>query len=149
MQSLVLLTALLLGATASPIQQRETTQAKITNFAAGTNPVDTGAAIGYNLEISGLVSTRCDYSDTTSGSKLPPVGQIPCADPAVKWQFRQDPSIPGTEGRYRIVVIYTPATGVSKAGFHEWPATDFPVEVLRASQETVYLGASDFSVDLA
>lgn len=48
-----------------------------------------------------------------------------------------------------MVVIYTPASGVSKAGFHEWPASDFPLQAFSSSEETVYTGASGFSVDLA
>ncbi|KAI0460083.1 hypothetical protein F5B21DRAFT_498691 [Xylaria acuta] len=149
MQSLVLLTSLLLGATATPVKQRQATQAKVSNFTADTNPYGNGAWIGYDLEIPGLVSTRCGYSDATSGSTLPGIDQTSCDDPAVRWQFHQDPSQPGSEGRYRIVVIYTPATGPGKAGFHEWAPADFPQVLIASTNETIYLGESEFFVDLS
>ncbi|TGJ78397.1 hypothetical protein E0Z10_g10364 [Xylaria hypoxylon] len=145
MKYFAVLTTLLLGATATPVRQRQTTQAKISGFSASTNTNGDGATIGYNFEIAGLVSTHCGYSDEISESKLPNVQQTLCDDPAVRWQFRQDPSLPGTQGRYRIVVIYTPTSGAGAAGFHEWAASDFPLD----TDETVYQGASDFIVDMA
>ncbi|KAI0424144.1 hypothetical protein F5Y09DRAFT_151781 [Xylaria sp. FL1042] len=149
MKCLTVLTALLLGATASPVRQRQTTQANISSFSASTNTNGDGATIGYDLEIVGIVNTHCSYSDSTSGSKLPDVGQTPCDNPVVRWQFRQDPSLPGSEGRYRIVVIYAPASGPSAAGFHEWAPSDFPQESLGSETETIYQGASDFVMDMA
>ncbi|KAI0408913.1 hypothetical protein F4802DRAFT_302825 [Xylaria palmicola] len=148
MKSLAFLSSLLLCATASPVQQRQPTQAKVSGFTASTH--GTGATIAYNLEIPGLVSTHCSYSDaTTSGSKLPAVDQRPCDDAAVKWQFRQDPSRPGGEGRYRIVIIHALASGAAEAGFHEWVPSDFPEEIVGGENETVYKGAADFVVDVA
>ncbi|KAF2963914.1 hypothetical protein GQX73_g9673 [Xylaria multiplex] len=126
---------------ASPVAQR-TTQAKISGFSASTNTYGNGATFDYDVEIDGLVNTHCSYSDETSGPKLPDVAQTPCDDPAIRWQFRQDPSQPGGEGRYRIVVIHTP-TGT--AGFHEWAPADFPLN----ADETIYQGASDFTIDIA
>jgi hypothetical protein len=67
-----------------------------------------------------------------------------CDDPTVKWQFRQDPSQPGSEGRYRIVVVYN-TDNIGGAGYHEWDPKDFP---LGNDQETVYNGASDFTITL-
>jgi hypothetical protein len=60
----------------------------------------------------------------------------------VKWQFRQDPSMPGGEGRYRIVIVVS--GGQAGAGFHEWAPSDFPL----VAGETVYQGASAFVVDI-
>lgn len=58
----------------------------------------------------------------------------------MRWQFRQDPSLPGSEGRYRLVVVYTPGTGaVSGAGFHEWTPGWFAVESSGGKNETVYI----------
>ncbi|KAI0102179.1 hypothetical protein GGR51DRAFT_297920 [Nemania sp. FL0031] len=149
MKYLVFLTSLLLGATASPITQRQTTQANVSGFSASTNTNSDGAVITYNIEIPGLVSTHCSYSDETSGSTLPAVAQTPCDDPSVRWQFRQDPSLPGSEGRYRIVIIYTPTSGAGMAGFHEWAPSDFPQQLVGNGEETVYQGASDFVVDMS
>ncbi|KAI1283267.1 hypothetical protein F5Y07DRAFT_149276 [Xylaria sp. FL0933] len=149
MKCLTVLTALLLGATASPVRQRETAQAKISSFSANTNADGDGATIEYDLDIPGVVKTHCIHSDSTSGSKLPDVGPTACDNPVVRWQFRQDPSLPGTEGRYRIVVIYAPASGPSAAGFHEWAPSDFPQEPLGNETETVYQGASGFAVDMS
>ncbi|KAI1428181.1 hypothetical protein F5Y12DRAFT_711497 [Xylaria sp. FL1777] len=146
MKYLAVLTTLLLGATATPIRQRQITQATISGFSASTNTNGNGAAIGYDVEIAGVVNTHCSYSDETSGSKLPDIQQTPCDNPVVRWQFRQDPSQPGSEGRYRIVVIYAPASGASAAGFHEWAPSDFP---LGDDSETVYQGASGFVVDMS
>ncbi|KAI0416106.1 hypothetical protein F5X98DRAFT_200420 [Xylaria grammica] len=145
MRYLAVLTTFLLGATATPVRQRQTTQAKVSGFSASTNTYGNGATIDYDVEIAGLVNTHCSYSDETSGPKLPDVQQRPCDDPAIRWQFRQDPSQPGAEGRYRIVVIYTSASGVGAAGFHEWAASDF----LEDADETIYEGASDFIVDIS
>ncbi|KAI8953877.1 hypothetical protein F4801DRAFT_90066 [Xylaria longipes] len=149
MQYLVLLASLLLGATASPVKQRQTTQAKVGYFTADTNPYGSGAFICYYLEIPGLVNTRCAYYDTTSDSTLPSVDQTYCYDPSVRWQFHQDPSIPGTEGQYRIVIIYTPTTGPAKSGFHEWAPSDFRQDLIGSTNETYYQGAIEFSVDLS
>ncbi|KAI1150252.1 hypothetical protein F4825DRAFT_20183 [Nemania diffusa] len=149
MKYLVLLASLLLGATASPVRQRQTTQANISSFSASTNTNSDGAVITYDIELPGLVSTHCSYSDSTSGSTLPAVAQTPCDDPAVRWQFRQDPSLPGGQGRYRIVVIYAPASGAGKAGFHEWDPSDFPLQVVGGGDETVYQGAADFVIDMS
>ncbi|KAI0818364.1 hypothetical protein GGR55DRAFT_72654 [Xylaria sp. FL0064] len=138
MKYLTVLTALLLGATASPIKQRETAQAKISNFSASTNANGDGATIEYDVDIAGVVKTHCIHSDPTSGSKLPDVGLTACDNPVIRWQFRQDPSPPGSEGRYRIVVIYAPASGPSASGFHEWAPSDFPQKLLDSETETVY-----------
>ncbi|KAI3343165.1 hypothetical protein F4824DRAFT_133311 [Ustulina deusta] len=149
MKYLAALTTVLLCVTATPVRQRQTTQATISGFSASTDANGNGAAIGYGLEIAGVVNTHCSYSDKTSGSKLPDVAQTPCDNPAVRWQFRQDPSQPGTEGRYRIVAIYTPSSGPSVAGFHEWAPSDFPQELVGSENETVYKGAADFAMDMA
>ncbi|GAP91682.1 hypothetical protein SAMD00023353_6900440 [Rosellinia necatrix] len=148
MKTFALLTCLLLGATATPVKQRQAiTQAQVSGFAASTNPNGDGATIAYDFEIPGVLATHCAYEDSTSGSTLPAVPLTTrCDDPAVRWQFRQDPSIPGTEGRYRIVVVRSlPDSAAEEAGFYEWPASDFPL----VEAETVYQGASDFTIDLS
>jgi hypothetical protein len=184
MKYLALFTSFLLSTRASPVKQRQSTQATISDFSASTNPNGNGATyavhlllplydfgnvmpmyvrpnanlngsrrISYDISIPELLTTHCSYSDQTSGSKLPTVELTPCDDPSVRWQFRQDPSQPGTEGRYRIVVvILTPTSGSGeggKAGFHEWVSTDFPLELVGSENETVYRGASEFAIDLS
>ncbi|KAJ2986559.1 hypothetical protein NUW58_g4965 [Xylaria curta] len=150
MKYIVLFTSLLLGATATPISQRQTTQGKVSGFCAGTNLDGDGATISYDFEIPGVVSTHCSYSDETSGSRLPAVTQSLCDDPAVRWQFRQDPSRPGSEGRYS-----DPSSsihrlrGSRRPASHEWAASDFPQERIADEDETVYLGASNFVLDAA
>lgn len=106
--------------------------------------------ISFDLEIPNQVNTRCSYTDETSGSTLPSIAQTPCDDESVLWQFRQDPSQPGTEGQYRIVIIHTLESGAAEAGFHEWSASDFPLEEhAGSSDETVYSGSSDFVVEMS
>ncbi|KAI2635267.1 hypothetical protein GGS21DRAFT_73288 [Xylaria nigripes] len=146
MRYLALLTPFLLGATAFPLKQRQiNTQANVSGFTASTSEGN-GAFFAYDLQIEDVVNTHCEYSDDISVSNLPNVPQVNCDDPAVRWQFNQDPSRPGTEGLYRIVIIYTTESpNVVVAGWHEWQPTDFPVS---ASGETQYQGATDFSVTL-
>ncbi|KAI1111998.1 hypothetical protein F5Y14DRAFT_423295 [Nemania sp. NC0429] len=150
MKYTAIFSSLLLLATASPVRQRQTKQANISNFSASTSTAGNGASIAFDVEIPNQVSTRCSYVDETSGSTLPTVDQTPCDNDSVKWQFRQDPSRPGADGQYRIVVIHTLASGAAEAGFHEWAATDFPLEERTgSSDETVYTGAADFAVGLS
>ncbi|KAI1176222.1 hypothetical protein F4777DRAFT_283109 [Nemania sp. FL0916] len=145
MKYLALIVASLLGTTATPVSERQSTQATITSFSAGTNITGPGASFAYDIEIPGLATTHCSYSDTTSEIHLPTVDQTPCADPSVRWQFRQDPSQPGGMGLYRIVVIYTPPKGgAGKSGFHEWAWNQF----LQSGEETIYQGPSTFTIGL-
>lgn len=154
MKSFMLLTSLLLGASAKPIKERQTTtQAVISNFSASTNPNGNGATIAYDLALAGL-TTHCIYTDATATTHLPAVSQSVCDDASVRWQFHQDPSIPGGgDGRYRIVIIHTPSPPGSgsesehpTAGFHEWAPTDFP---FGNGGETVYRGDTSFAVDFS
>ncbi|KAI3322151.1 hypothetical protein HD806DRAFT_536617 [Xylariaceae sp. AK1471] len=147
MKNLVFLASFLLGVTAtSPVKQRQTTtEANVSSFSASTTTNISGASITFDLEIPGLTTTHCAYSDSTSDAKLPAVDFSSgiCDDPAVKWQFRQDPSGPGSEGRYRIVIVVS--GGQSGAGFHEWAPSDFPL----AADETIYQGAPNFVIDIS
>ncbi|KAI1811438.1 hypothetical protein GGS20DRAFT_588519 [Poronia punctata] len=141
-----------LGAVALPRSQTSTTQAKINGFDAHTKAGGNGASISYNLQIDGQVDTHCHYADETSGTKLPAVDRIPCDDESVSWQMRQDPSQPGTEGRYRILIFLhdtNSATGKVDVGFHEWLAKDFVKEIVGSQSETVYKGVPDFTVTLS
>lgn len=70
----------------------------------------------------------------------------PCDDAAVEWEFRQDPSMPGTSGQYRVVVTYAYDGAKRVAGYHEWPATDFPLESFGSTSETFYRGQPDFVI---
>ncbi|KAI1390377.1 uncharacterized protein F4822DRAFT_234514 [Hypoxylon trugodes] len=142
---------LLLGATsvsAAPVTERQAqapTELDITKFSANTQPHGSGAFISFNVAVPGTsVSTTCKYSDFTSDSSLPSVSLRACDDAAVEWQFRQDPSQPGTEGDYRVVVLYTYDGAKKVAGYHEWPATDFPLESFGSTSETIYRGNTDF-----
>lgn len=104
-------------------------------------------SITYDLEIPDVINamTHCTYTDTTTAdTKLPAVDltQGTCDDPAVNWQFRQDPSGPGSEGgRFRLVVVVN--GGRDGAGFYEWAPVDFPL----VGEETVYQGTPDFDFD--
>ncbi|KAI1761893.1 hypothetical protein GGR53DRAFT_449938 [Hypoxylon sp. FL1150] len=144
---------LLLGATsvsAVPVVERQTqvpTEMDITAFSANTLPHGTAAFISFNIAIPNTsTSTTCSYSDQSSVSVLPSVSLRPCDDPLVEWEFRQDPSLPGSEGQYRVVITYA-YDGVKKvAGFHEWPATDFPQEDFGSTVATFYRGEPDFVI---
>ncbi|KAI0903541.1 hypothetical protein F4823DRAFT_568594 [Ustulina deusta] len=93
MQYLVLLNSLFLGATATLVEQRQTSpQPEVSSFTAHTNFRGNGASIGYDFEITGLVNTHCNYTDTASGSTVPSVGLTYCEDPAVKWEFFHEPA---------------------------------------------------------
>ncbi|KAF2966223.1 hypothetical protein GQX73_g7326 [Xylaria multiplex] len=146
MQYLVLLTSLLLGATATLVEQRQTSpQAQVSSFSAHTNLYDNGFSIGYDFEITGLVNTHCNYSDTTSGPTVPRVDLIDCEDPTVRWQFFHEPAPMGAP--YRIVIIYTPATGAETYS-QALQETDFP-EVTFISipkNGSVYVGEPKFDV---
>ncbi|KAI1370922.1 hypothetical protein F4677DRAFT_436997 [Hypoxylon crocopeplum] len=144
---------LLLGATsvsAVPVTERQVqppTEMDITKFSANTLPHGTGAFISFTIDIPNTsTSTTCNYSDNTSVSELPSVSMRPCTDPAVEWQFHQDPSQPGGEGQYRVVVTYAYDGAKKVAGFHEWPATDFPLENFGSTVETFYTGQPDFVI---
>ncbi|XXG93772.1 hypothetical protein Hte_000021 [Hypoxylon texense] len=154
MKTIAALSSLLLfGATsvfAAPVNERQIEVPKemdITAFSANTEPHGTGAFISFNIAIPNTsMSTTCAYSDQSSVSELPSVSLRPCNDPAVEWEFRQDPSLPGSEGQYRVVITYA-YDGVKKvAGFHEWPATDFPLENFGSTVATFYRGAPDFTI---
>ncbi|KAI1103877.1 hypothetical protein F4804DRAFT_212018 [Jackrogersella minutella] len=144
---------LLLGATsvsAAPVTERQVqapAEMDITNFSANTEPHGSGAFISFNIAIPGTsTTTNCTYSDFTSVSELPSVSFQPCDDPAVEWQFHQDPSQPGTEGDYRVVITYAYDASKKVAGWHEWPASDFPLENFGSTVETFYSGAPDFVI---
>ncbi|KAI0890769.1 uncharacterized protein GGS22DRAFT_151774 [Annulohypoxylon maeteangense] len=140
---------LLLGAstiTAAPVTAAPS-EFDITSFSANTLPHGTGAFISFNIAIPGTtVNTTCAYSDQSSVSALPSVSLRPCNDASVEWQFKQDPSRPGTEGQYRVVVTYAYDAPKKVAGYHEWPATDFPLKDFGSTFETFYTGAPDFVV---
>ncbi|KAI0523743.1 hypothetical protein F5B22DRAFT_415157 [Xylaria bambusicola] len=149
MKYFAVLTTLLLGATASPVGKRQTTIATISEFFASTIVNDDGASIGFHFAIKDEVSTRCHYSDKTSDAKLPDVPFTKCDDGTVRWQFRQDPSRPGAEGRYRLVIVYTPASSaVSESGFHEWNPDLFKLELMGTRNETHYTGYTGWDQDL-
>ncbi|KAI1773895.1 hypothetical protein F4818DRAFT_85210 [Hypoxylon cercidicola] len=143
---------LLLAATsvsAAPVVERQTqapTEMDIAAFSANTEPHGTGAFISFNITIPNTMSTTCAYSDHTSVSILPSVSLRPCNDPAVEWEFRQDPSLPGSDGRYRVVITYAYDGEKKVAGYHEWPASDFPLEDFGSVFETFYRGQPNFTI---
>ncbi|OTA97840.1 hypothetical protein M434DRAFT_391461 [Hypoxylon sp. CO27-5] len=142
---------LLLGSvSAAPVTERDVqppTEFDVTKFSANTIPHGTGAFISFDVAIPNTsVSTTCSYSDQSSVGDLPSVSMRPCDDPAVQWQFHQDPSQPGTEGQYRVVVTYAYDGAKRVGGFHEWPATDFPLEQYGAAFATFYRGIPDFVI---
>ncbi|KAI0005837.1 hypothetical protein F4779DRAFT_620828 [Xylariaceae sp. FL0662B] len=152
MKSIAAIASLFLVAvSAAPVEQRQTpTEFDITKFSANTKPHGDGAFISFDIAIPSVKSTTCSYADTTSVSQLPAVSMRPCDDAAFEWQFRQDPSQPGAQGRYRVVVTYAVngvGDGRKVAGYHEWPATDFPLENFGSTVETFYRGEPDFVID--
>ncbi|KAI1124815.1 hypothetical protein F5Y10DRAFT_21502 [Nemania abortiva] len=109
MQYLVLLSSLLLGATAAPVEQRQAPSGVVSSFTAHTDlDANGGGLIAFDFELAGRVSTHCSYTDTDSGSGVPSVPLIPCDDPAVRWEFFHEPP---QGAPYRLVIVYTPATG--------------------------------------
>jgi hypothetical protein len=147
MKTTALLLSVLSAVTAAPLEARQTpTEFQITNFSANTTPHGTGAFFSYNINVPGVLSTSCSYSDQTSVGRLPTVEFTPCADPAVQWQFRQDPGQPGAEGRYRIVITVANSAGGRNAGFREWAPTVFPVEDFGSSVAQFYRGETDFVI---
>ncbi|KAI1074544.1 hypothetical protein F5B20DRAFT_586161 [Whalleya microplaca] len=147
MRVIAAISTLLVAVSAAPLEQRAAaSEMDITNFSANTAPHGDGAYISFDIAVPDASSTRCSYSDQTSVSQLPSVSMRPCDDPAFQWQFRQDPSQPGTEGQYRVVVTYADGSGSRVGGYHEWPATDFPEESFGSTTETFYRGEPSFVI---
>ncbi|KAI1205299.1 uncharacterized protein F4807DRAFT_443504 [Annulohypoxylon truncatum] len=150
MKTFAALSLLFLGASAVPVTERQTpapTEFDISSFSANTLPHGTGAFISFTITAPGTtLNTTCAYSDQSSASELPSVSLRPCDDAAVEWEFMQDPAQPGTQGSYRIVVTYAYDAPKRVAGYHEWPATDFPLENFGSTVETFYTGTPDFVI---
>jgi hypothetical protein len=146
MKTTALILSLLSAVSAAPVEQRQATEFQITNLSANTTPHGTGAFFSYDINVPGVLSTTCSYTDQTSVGRLPNIAFTPCADPAVQWQFRQDPSQPGSEGRYRIVITVANAAGGRVAGFREWAPADFPVENFGSSVAQFYRGEPSFVI---
>ncbi|KAI5927520.1 hypothetical protein F4810DRAFT_648168 [Camillea tinctor] len=148
MKSTTILSSLLFTlASASPIA-RASSEIDVTGFTAQTNPNGDGASISFTVTIptTSISSTPCTYADVTSSNHLPDVPMTTCADSSLRFQFRQDPTQPGAgEGRYRLVVVYTPGSGSEGlAGYQEWDASDFVTE-----EDVTYEGAPDFTLTAA
>ncbi|CAJ2500842.1 Uu.00g036950.m01.CDS01 [Anthostomella pinea] len=146
MKTVAVASSLLLTVAAVPVEQRQATEMDFTNFVANTIANGNGAVISYDIAIPGVMSTHCAYFDSTSTEELPSVSAATCDNSAMIWQFHQDPSLPGAEGQYRIVVTYIDASGVGHSGYHEWLPTDFPAETYGSTSETVYRGESSFVI---
>ncbi|KAI1491611.1 hypothetical protein F5X96DRAFT_668546 [Biscogniauxia mediterranea] len=146
-----ILSSLLLAlVSASPIARAPTSQIDVTGFTAQTEPNGDGASISFTVSIPSvsISGTSCAYSDATSLNRLPDVPMTPCSDASLRFQFRQDPAqYPGAgEGRYRLVVVYTPAGDAGIAGYHEWDPSDFVASSSGGGEELVYAGAPDFTL---
>ncbi|KAK9774889.1 hypothetical protein SCAR479_08444 [Seiridium cardinale] len=149
MKNFAAISALLLSAvSAAPVEQRQANEFDITNFSANTQPLGTAAFLSYDIEIPGVPSTSCSYSDQTSVGAIPDITPYRgCDNTAVQWQFRHEPSQPGTSGPYLLVITYTDAsTGITVAGFKEWPATDFPFENFGSTVAQFYRGEPNFII---
>ncbi|ORY66569.1 uncharacterized protein BCR38DRAFT_339024 [Pseudomassariella vexata] len=147
MKSFAAISTLLLTAiSAAPVEQRQATEFDVTGFSANTTPHGTAAYISYTLDIPGILNTQCSYHDTTSVTNLPDVPFQPCDDPSVEWQFHHEPSQPGGNGPYLIVITYADGTGRKVAGWKEFPASEFPVEQYGASFAQFYRGEPDFVI---
>ncbi|ETS87821.1 hypothetical protein PFICI_01649 [Pestalotiopsis fici W106-1] len=149
MKTFAAISALFLSAaSAAPLEQRQATEFDITNFSANTIPHGTGAFMSYDIEIPGVLSTTCSYSDQTSVGHLPDITPYrPCDDASVTWQWRQIQAGPTGPGPYLLVILYTdPATSAVVDGSKEWPSTDFPVEDQGSSVAQFYRGEPNFVI---
>ncbi|KAI0136216.1 hypothetical protein BJ170DRAFT_589211 [Xylariales sp. AK1849] len=147
MRSFAAFSALLFSAvSAAPVEQRQATEYDITSFSANTTPHGTGAYISYDISIPGVLSTHCSYSDHTSVTTLPDVAFTPCDNPAVEWQFRHEPSMPGGSAPYLLVITYEDETGKKVGGSEEWPSDEFPIEQYGAAFAQFYRGEPDFVI---
>ncbi|KAH6657538.1 hypothetical protein BKA67DRAFT_555559 [Truncatella angustata] len=150
MKNIAAISTLLLSVVSgAPVEQRQATEFDITNFSANTIPHGTGAFLSYDITIPGVLSTNCFYSDQSSVGSIPDITPYRgCADAAVQWQFRHEPSQPGGSAPYLLVITYKDLnTGVTVAGSKEWPSTDFPFEDFGSTVAQFYRGEPNFVVD--
>ncbi|KAI1496844.1 hypothetical protein F5X99DRAFT_50387 [Biscogniauxia marginata] len=152
MKTAAFLSSLLLAAvSATPISEIPS-QINVIGFTAMTEPHGDGASLSFRVTIPGTAvdQVSCSYADQTSVD-LPDIPMTECEDPALRFQFRQDPTRPGTaEGRYRLVVTYTNPTpgGEGLAGYHEWDPADFAV-TSDSTTDIIYKGEPDFTLTRA
>ncbi|KAK8113756.1 hypothetical protein PG999_005825 [Apiospora kogelbergensis] len=80
----------------------------ITGLAASTESGKPAAHFAFAVSIpGGGDAIKCSfYGRAAAGGLLPDVAWRPCDDPTVQWQFRHEPSRPGTSGPYLLVVTY-------------------------------------------
>ncbi|KAK8055765.1 hypothetical protein PG993_000992 [Apiospora rasikravindrae] len=120
----------------------------IAGFTASTESVRPAAYFTFNVS-GGDATTTCSFSgNSADGGLLPDVAWRNCEDAAFQWQFRHEPSRPGTSGPYLLVVTYQidAQTGQRVGGFKEWQASTFPIEESTDGTTQAYKGDADFSI---
>ncbi|KAK7940769.1 uncharacterized protein PG986_013156 [Apiospora aurea] len=120
----------------------------IAGFTASTESVDPAAHFTFNVS-GGEASTTCSFDGPSAdGGLLPDVAWRGCDDAAFQWQFRYEPSRPGSSGPYLLVVTYQAdaQTGRRVGGFKEWQASVFPIEETSDGTTQAYKGDADFSI---
>ncbi|KAI0115523.1 hypothetical protein GGR51DRAFT_503310 [Nemania sp. FL0031] len=138
----VLFSALLLGATATPVEQRQGPPGEVSNFAAHTDPYSDNASFGYDFELTGRVATHCNFSVATSDPAVPSVPITPCDNTTVRWEFFP---VPLLGAPYRLVIIYQPAIGAAAETYSQaLPRADFPAVSFGSKDGFVYIGEPKF-----
>ncbi|KAF3009244.1 hypothetical protein E8E14_009576 [Neopestalotiopsis sp. 37M] len=150
MKTFAAISALFLSAvSAAPLEQRQVnvTEFDVTKFSANTLPHGTGAFISFNVEIPGVISTSCSYSNEWSVGRLPDVTPYRiCAVDSFSWSLRQVQAGPTGPGPYLLVILFRDGNGVITDGSKEWPSSDFPFEDEGTSNAQFYRGAPDFVI---
>ncbi|KAK8019934.1 hypothetical protein PG990_005072 [Apiospora arundinis] len=123
----------------------------IASFAASTESKTPVAHFTFNVSVPGDSgnTAKCSFEGpSATGGLLPDVAWRACDDPVVQWQFRHEPSRPGSSGPYLLVVTYEvdASTGQRVAGFKEWQASLFPTEESTDGTTQSYKGEADFVI---
>ncbi|KAK8088554.1 hypothetical protein PG997_003515 [Apiospora hydei] len=78
----------------------------IAGFTASSKSVDPAVHFTFNVS-GGEATTTCSFDGPSAdGGLLPDVAWRGCDDAAFQWQFRHEPSRPGSSGPYLLVVTY-------------------------------------------
>ncbi|KAK7924212.1 hypothetical protein PG985_006266 [Apiospora marii] len=146
----VLSSSISLAAAAPHPRANLPTEINIAGFAASTEPTKPDAQVSFTVSVlGGGAATKCAFNGPAAeGGLLPDVSWRACDDAAFQWQFRHEPSRPGTSGPYLLVVTYwvDAQTGQRVAGFREWQASVFPISESADGTSQAYNGEADFSI---
>ncbi|KAK8138110.1 hypothetical protein PG984_001490 [Apiospora sp. TS-2023a] len=146
----VLSSSISLSAAAPHTRANIPSEMNIAGFAASTEAMKPDAQVSFTASVlGGSATTNCAfYGRAAEGGLLPDVSWRACDDAAFQWQFRHEPSRPGSSGPYLLVVTYQvdAQTGQRVAGFKEWQASVFPISESTDGASQAYNGESDFSI---